>query len=90
MERGLDVIIEDNGVGIPGEMKKEIFEPGMVRNRGFGLFLAKEILSITGMTIEENGVAGKGARFEIQVPLGSFRMPRVNTDRTRPAPEVAP
>lgn len=89
-ERGLSMVIEDNGVGIPGEMKKEIFEPGMVRNRGFGLFLAREILSITGMTLEENGVAGKGARFEIRVPLGSFRIPRVNTDRTRPAPEVTP
>ncbi len=89
-ERGLSIVIEDNGVGIPGEMKKEIFEPGMVRNRGFGLFLAREILSITGMTLEENGVAGKGARFEIKVPLGSFRIPRVNTDRTRPAPEVTP
>ena len=90
IERGLAIVIEDNGVGIPGEMKKEIFEPGMVRNRGFGLFLAREILSITGMTLEENGVAGKGARFEIKVPLGSFRMPRVNTDRTRPATEVTP
>jgi len=90
VERGLSIVIEDNGVGIPGEMKKEIFEPGMVRNRGFGLFLAREILSITGMTLEENGVAGKGARFEIKVPLGSFRMPRVNTDRTRPATEVIP
>ncbi len=89
-EQGLSIVIEDNGVGIPGEMKKEIFEPGMVRNRGFGLFLAREILSITGMTLEENGVAGKGARFEIRVPLGSFRIPRVNTDRTRPAPEVTP
>jgi len=89
-ERGLSIIIEDNGVGIPGEMKKEIFEPGMIRNRGFGLFLAREILSITGMTLEENGMAGKGARFEIQVPLGSYRTPQVNADKTRPAPEAAP
>jgi PAS domain S-box-containing protein len=89
-ERELSIHIEDNGVGIPGEMKKEIFEPGMVRNRGFGLFLAREILSITGMTLEENGVAGKGARFEIRVPSGSFRMPQVNTDKTRPLTEVTP
>jgi PAS domain S-box-containing protein len=89
-ERGLSIVIEDNGVGIPGEMKKEIFEPGMVRNRGFGLFLAREILSITGMSLEENGVAGKGARFEINIPQGSYRTPRVNTDKVRPAPEVEP
>jgi PAS domain S-box-containing protein len=90
-DRGLSIIIEDNGVGISGDMKKEIFEPGMVRNRGFGLFLAREILSITGMTIEENGMAGKGARFEIRAPLGSFRMPRLQPDeKTRTTPEVAP
>jgi len=73
-DRGLDVIIGDNGVGIPAEMKLEIFEPGMMRNRGLGLFLAKEILSITGLTIEETGVPGKGTRFEIHVPIECFRM----------------
>ena len=73
-ERGLDVIISDNGVGIPAEMKSEIFEPGMMRNRGLGLFLAKEILSITGLSIEETGVPGKCARFEIHIPLECFRM----------------
>jgi len=47
----------------------------MMRNRGLSLFLAKEILSITGLTIEETGVPGKGARFEIHVPLGMFQDP---------------
>ena len=78
--RDLLLIIEDNGVGIRDEMKKEIFEPGIIRNRGFGLFLAREILSITGLTIEENGTADKGARFEIRVPSGSYRMPSSRTD----------
>jgi signal transduction histidine kinase len=86
----LSLIIEDNGSGIPEEMKKEIFEPGMVRNRGFGLFLAREILSITGLTIEENGKEGTGARFEIRIPLGSYRMPTVRTDGSRSKTEVVP
>jgi PAS domain S-box-containing protein len=73
-DRGLDIIIGDNGIGIPEELKSEIFEPGMMRNRGLGLFLAKEILSITGLTIHETGVPGKGARFEIHVPLECFRV----------------
>jgi PAS domain S-box-containing protein len=92
-DRGLDVVIEDNGIGIPTEMKSEIFEPGMMRNRGLGLFLAKEILSITGLAIEETGVPGKGARFEIHVPLECFRMdqtqPGENAKQT-PGPETAP
>jgi signal transduction histidine kinase len=73
-DHGLKVIIGDNGIGIPEELKSEIFEPGMMRNRGLGLFLAKEILSITGLTIQETGVPGKGARFEIHVPLECFRL----------------
>jgi len=39
-----------------------------------GLYLAAEILGITGITITENGVPGKGARFEIHVPSEDFRL----------------
>ena len=38
-----------------------------------GLFLAREILSVTGITIRETGEPGKGARFEISVPKGAYR-----------------
>ncbi|MCK9592453.1 MAG: PAS domain S-box protein [Methanoregula sp.] len=92
-DRGLTVIIGDNGIGIPEELKKEIFEPGMMRNRGLSLFLAKEILSITGLIIEERGEPGKGARFEIHVPLGCFRIPHMNSDgkhKQTPVVETAP
>jgi signal transduction histidine kinase len=71
--QGLILVYEDNGCGIPDEEKNLIFERGIGKNTGYGLFLVKEILSITGFTIRECGVAGKGARFEITVPEGSFR-----------------
>ena len=88
-DRGLSVIIRDNGVGIPEEMKGEIFEPGMMKNRGLSLFLAKEILSVTSLTIEENGTGGNGARFEIHVPLGSFRTPHISPGHKKNgSPEV--
>ena len=44
----------------------------------FGLYLMGEILSITGITITENGTPGKGAQFEITVPKGMWRMKDVN------------
>jgi len=31
------------------------------------------VLAITGITIQETGVPGKGARFEILVPKGAAR-----------------
>ncbi|MFA5376257.1 MAG: PAS domain S-box protein [Dehalococcoidia bacterium] len=71
--RGLMIVCEDDGVGIPADKKTAIFNRGYFKHTGFGLFLCREILSITGITITENGVPGKGARFEITVPEGAYR-----------------
>jgi signal transduction histidine kinase len=70
---GILVIVEDNGHGIPVADKERIFERGVGKNTGLGLFLVREILSITGITIRETGVYGKGARFEISVPERMYR-----------------
>jgi PAS domain S-box-containing protein len=67
------IVCEDDGVGIPGAEKKKIFERGFGKNTGLGLFLAREILSISGICITETGEPGKGARFEMNVPHGAFR-----------------
>jgi two-component system sensor histidine kinase BarA len=69
----LHLIYEDNGVGISFDDKEHIFERSYGKHTGFGLFLAKEILSITGLVITETGEPGKGARFEITVPKGEYR-----------------
>jgi signal transduction histidine kinase len=44
------------------------------KNTGMGLFLIREILSITGMSISETGEPGTGVRFEIRVPAGMYRI----------------
>ncbi|MDD1679208.1 MAG: hybrid sensor histidine kinase/response regulator [Methanomicrobiales archaeon] len=67
------LIWEDNGIGIPGEMKNKIFRLGVGTNKGLGLFLIRSILGITNMEIRETGAPGEGARFEIQIPRGYFR-----------------
>jgi signal transduction histidine kinase len=67
------ITVEDNGVGIPLDLKKDIFRKGFGKNTGFGLFLAREILAITGISIHETGKHGSGARFEITVPKNGFR-----------------
>jgi signal transduction histidine kinase len=72
-DTNLVLVCEDNGVGIPGPDKDHIFTKGFGRDSGLGLFLIREILSITGITIRETGDYGKGARFEISVPSGDFR-----------------
>ncbi|MDO9034437.1 MAG: PAS domain S-box protein [Methanoregula sp.] len=69
----LIIIYCDDGVGIAIEDKKKLFLKGFGKHTGLGLFLSKEILSITGITIGENGEPGKGVRFEIAVPKGMWR-----------------
>ena len=69
----LVITFEDNGVGIEADDKAHIFTKGFGKNTGLGLFLSSEILSITGMTIAETGIPGRGARFEITVPHGCYR-----------------
>lgn len=68
------LIYEDNGVGISEKDKKKIFHHGFGKNTGFGLFLSREILSITGLTITETGREGEGVRFEITIPKNLYRM----------------
>jgi PAS domain S-box-containing protein len=70
----LILLCDDDGVGIPEAAKDRIFKREYYRNTGYGLFLAEEILSITGLSIKETGVPAKGARFEIRVPKGAFRL----------------
>ena len=43
------------------------------RKKGIGLILVREILSITGISIWENGVYGEGIRFEMRIPHESYR-----------------
>ncbi|MEI7433583.1 MAG: PAS domain S-box protein [Methanomicrobiales archaeon] len=72
---GATIFFEDDGTGISQEIKEQIFlrGEGTSASRG-GLIFVREILDITGITIEETGEPGKGARFEITVPNGVWRM----------------
>jgi PAS domain S-box-containing protein len=71
-EGDLVLTCEDDGCGIPADEKECIFERGYGKNTGYGLFLIREILAITGISIRETGTPGKGARFEFVVPRGSY------------------
>ncbi|MDD1693221.1 MAG: PAS domain S-box protein [Methanoregula sp.] len=70
---GLILTCEDDGAGIPEEYKSNLFRKGFGKNTGLGLFLSREILGITAISIQETGVQGCGARFEICIPRGGYR-----------------
>ena len=75
---GLMITCEDNGAGIASRDKKHLFERGFGKHTGLGLFLSREILAITGITIVETSEPGRGARFVMVVPKGAYRF----TDET--------
>ncbi|MDD3573952.1 MAG: PocR ligand-binding domain-containing protein [Methanospirillum sp.] len=70
-----DLIIScsDDGIGISAREKEAVFTHGYGKHTGVGLFISREILAITGLSILETGTEGSGARFEILVPARKFR-----------------
>ena len=77
------VRIEDDGIGIPAHDKQSIFEKGYGKNTGLGLFLSREILAITNITIQESGEFQRGARFEMHVPKSVYRLTRAIIARVK-------
>ena len=69
----LTLTYSDDGVGVPDTDKEKIFEKGFGKNTGLGLFISRDILSITGLSIRECGTFGTGVRFAIDVPECCFR-----------------
>jgi PAS domain S-box-containing protein len=70
-DRNLIIAIEYESEGTRPEDKEGIFEVQASDNRG--LFIAREILSLTGITLRETGEFGKNTRFEIEIPDSYFR-----------------
>ena len=78
--RDLVIVYKDDGAGVVDIDKTRLFEKGFGNHTGFGLFIAKEILAITQITIKETGEPGEGARFEIFVPEGFWKFASSETD----------
>ncbi len=65
------VSVEDTGVGIPEEIKSQIFTPLFTtkpRGQGFGLAVCKRAIEAHGGSISFESQEGKGAKFTIKFP----------------------
>ncbi len=66
------ITFADNGLGVPGENKRLIFEPFFstdTQGTGLGLALVKRAILLHKGDIVECGRPGFGARFEIFLPV---------------------
>jgi PAS domain S-box-containing protein len=70
----LMILFSDDGQGVPKDEKDKIFTHGHGKHTGYGLYMVREILGITGITISETGEPEKGARFVILVPPLKFKL----------------
>ena len=69
----IEIVIRDNGIGIPSDIKEKIFEPffttkegGM--NPGLGLSTSLEIIQDLKGNISVDSVQGEFAEFKITIP----------------------
>lgn len=65
--------VEDDGPGIPEDLRTDIFEAGMTTaddGTGYGLHIVKQIVDAHGWDITVTKSNAGGARFEITVPAG--------------------
>jgi signal transduction histidine kinase len=68
------LVVEDNGPGVPGELKDKVFAPYFTTKHskggtGLGLAIVHRIVSDHGGRITISDAAGGGARFAIELPL---------------------
>ena len=74
-EEGVLLIgFEDDGYWVPEADKERIFDVGYYTGHIRGMFLIRELLGFTGITIREIGTPGAGVFFEMRVPPGKFRI----------------
>lgn len=70
---GIELIVQDNGPGVPAELRDRIFDPLFTtkaeRGTGLGLSICKTIVEGHGGTLELAPRAGYGARFVARFPV---------------------
>jgi len=68
------VVVSDEGRGLAPDAAARIFEPGYTtkpKGSGFGLFLARRLLEKRGGRLALKRANGKGATFEIALPMST-------------------
>jgi PAS domain S-box-containing protein len=64
----LELVYEDDGIGIPEGMRGSLFKEGVGKGTGYGLFMMKRICEVYNWSIREIGEQGKGVQFIVTIP----------------------
>lgn len=90
-ESAVELVIRDDGIGIPAEHLPHIFEPFYTTKEsggsGLGLAISESIVERHGGSIEVDSVVGQGTTFKIVLPMDSQR-PAATAEAERSLSEV--
>lgn len=78
-----DLLVRDQGIGIPPEEQPQLFQPfargasshGQIGGTGLGLYIVRQILEGHGGTIAVASVPGHGTTFSASLPLAAAAPP---------------
>jgi two-component system NtrC family sensor kinase len=85
-DRGVLLVVEDDGCGIASEHLPHIFEPFYKTGRtpgrgaGLGLAIAHSIVIEHGGTIKVESAPGRGSIFRVRLPLRPAALESTNVD----------
>jgi signal transduction histidine kinase len=74
-DNSVEVVVGDNGPGIPGEIKAKVFEAYFTnkeKGTGLGLAIVKHNVELYGGLVRVESELGKGARFVITFPAKAY------------------
>ena len=85
VDGNFQLIIEDNGEGIRGELKDKIFDmfyraSEKSKGSGLGLYIVKEMVDKLNGSIKVNSVYGEGSQFIIELPDYKYSQPHENLE----------
>lgn len=76
-EPNLEIIVEDNGLGVPSSFGNDIYEPnvsGRTGGTGLGLALVRGVIEAHGGTIHHDVSPLGGARFTARIPVNEVEI----------------
>ena len=68
-ENSVNLCFKDDGVGVDENLKGHLFERGVGKGTGFGLYFIHKICEVYGWMVKENGQPGQGVQFEFMIPI---------------------